>query len=383
MKYQLYLLVSFLIVNCTLTFAQKPNSKEIIYAGTFTDKGSKGLYILDFERTKGEFKELQTVTDGKSPNYLEIDPRGKFLYAVYDESVTPAPDKQGSVMAYQINPATGLLTKINEQSTAGRGPAHISIDPRGKFAYISNYGDGSLSVYTINPDGSLGQLADVVKHEGIGGDPARQKGPHVHSIIPAKDGKFIYASDLGIDKIMIYAVDQKTGKLSPAKTPFAQTGPGSGPRHLALHPSGNFAYSAAELTSTIASFRVDKSTGALTALETLSMLPDGYTGTSYAADIHFSPDGKFLYASNRGHDSLVIYAVDVKTGKLKLVGFEPTRGGHPRNFCMDKKGEFVFVANRDNDNVVVFKRDQGTGKLTYTAETKVPTVVCVKQLFLN
>ena len=383
MKYISFFLITFLIANCTLTFAQKTGPKEIIYAGTFTGKGSKGLYVLNFNRDNGQFTELQTITDGKSPNYLEIHPNGKFLYTVYDEGATPAPNQQGSVMAYQINPATGLLTKINEQPTGGRGPAHISIDPKGRCAYISNYDDGSSSVYTINPDGRLGQLADVAKHEGTGGNPARQKGPHVHSIIPAKDGKFIYVSDIGIDKIMIYAVDQKTGKVSPASTPFAQTNPGSGPRHFALHPSGNFAYSAAELTSTIASFRVNKNTGALSALETLSMLPAGYTGTSYAADIHFSPDGKFLYASNRGHDSLVIYAVDAATGKLNLVGFEPTRGGHPRNFCMDEKGEYIFVANRDNDKVVVFKRDPTTGKLTHTSETQVPTVVCVKQLFLN
>ena len=383
MKYYLLSLVAFLLIINSSTFAQKPTSKEIIYAGTFTDKGSKGLYILDFDRASGKFKELQTVSDGKNPNYLEINPAGKFLYAVYDEGATPAPDRQGSVMAYQINQKTGLLTKINEQPTGGRGPAHISIDPKGRFAYISHYADGSLSVYILNPDGRLGQLADTKKHEGTGGDPARQKGPHVHSIIPSKDGKFIYATDLGIDKIMIYAVDQKTGKVSPAKTPFAQTSPGSGPRHFAFHPSGNFAYSAAELNSTVSSFLVDKSTGALSPLETLSMLPGGYTGTSYAADIHFSPDGRFLYASNRGHDSLVIYEVDANTGKLNLVGFEPTRGGHPRNFFMDKKGEYIFVANRDNDNIVVFKRNQATGKLTFTTETKIPTVVCVKQLFLQ
>ncbi|QNF32176.1 lactonase family protein [Adhaeribacter swui] len=374
-----------ILLFCYLTaFSQKPGSKEIIYAGTFTNKGSKGLYILNFDRAQGKLTEIATVAGGQSPNYLDLHPNGKYLYAVYNEGAIPAPNQEGSVMAYQINPQTGLLTKLNEQTTGGRGPAHIAVDPKGRFVYISNYGAGNLSVYPIKPDGSLGQLADLKQHEGFSINPNRQKEPHVHQAVPSADGKFIYVSDLGIDKIMIYAVDAKTGKLSPAPTPFAQTKPGSGPRHLVIHPNGNFAYSAAELNNTVAAYKVNKATGALTALESISMLPQDFTGTSSAADIHFSPDGKFLYASNRGHDSLVIYAVDAKTGKLTLVGFEPTRGKHPRNFFVDKKGDYLFVANRDDNNVVVFKRDLKTGKLTYSGvEAQIPTVVCVQQLFLK
>lgn len=377
------LFLHVLLISCLTAWAQKPG-KEIIYAGTFTDKGSKGLYVLNFDRAQGRLTELAAVEGGKSPNYLDLHPNGKFLYAVYNEGATPAPNQEGSLMAYQINPETGFLTKLNEQSTGGRGPAHIAVDPKGRFVYSSNYGAGSLSVYPINPDGSLGQLADLKKHEGSSVHPTRQKEPHVHQVVPSGDGKFIYVSDLGTDKIMIYAVDAKTGKLSPAPTPFAQDIPGSGPRHIALHPNNNFAYSATELNNTVVAYKVNKATGALTTLESISMLPQDFTGTSSAADIHFSPDGKFLYASNRGHDSLVIYAVDSKTGKLTLVGFEPTRGKHPRNFFVDNKGDYLFVANRDDNNVVVFKRDLKTGKLTYSGvEAQIPTVVCVQQLFLK
>ncbi len=364
-------------------FAQQKGAKEILYIGTFSDRGSKGIYILGFDRTQGKLTELQTVADGEGPSFMAVHPNGRYLYVVYGKGLSPK-DQNGSVTTYQIDAATGALTRLNEQSSEGKGPCHVSVDPKGRYAYVSNYGSGNLAVYPIGKDGQLGPAADVVQHEGKGGDPGRQQGPHMHSVVPAPDGKFIYASDLGIDKVMIYQVDAKTGKLKAASQPFGANKPGSGPRHLALHPNGKFAYSAEELTSTVASFRVDKATGSLTSLETVSMLLADFTGKSYAADIHFSPDGKFLYASNRGHDSLVIYAVDAQTGKLTLVGHELTRGKHPRNFRMDAKGEYVFVANRDNDNVVVFKRDAATGKLTSTGEeAKVPAAVYVQQIFLK
>ena len=358
-------------------FAQT-SPKDIIYAGTSSARGSKGIYVFQFDRSLGKLTELQTVTEGISPNFLALSPDRKYLYAIY--STGTIQDGNGSVMSFKIDPSTGFLTKLNEQSSEGNGPANISIDPKGRFAYVSNYGGGSLAVYPINKDGALEKASDVIKHTGTSIVQGRQEGSHVHSIIPSKDGKFVYVSDLGIDKVMIYQV-QKSGKLVPAIIPFVKNVPGSGPRHFAIHPNGNFAYSAEEISSTIASFRIDKLNGSLSPLERLNMLPAGFTDKSSAADIHFSPDGKFLYASNRGHESLVIYAVDPKTGKMSLVGHENTGGKHPRNFMIDKRGEYVLTANQNTDNIVVFSRDKQTGKLIPTGEqVLVPAVLCLVQL---
>ena len=352
--------------------------KEIIYAGTSSTRGSKGIYVFEFDRSQGKLIELQTVTEGTSPGFLTVSPDRKYLYAIYGQGSRS--DGNGSVMSFKIDRATGFLTKINEQSAGGKGPAHISIDPKGRFAYVSNYGDGTLSVLPINKDGSLGSASDFIKHAGSSIVAGRQEGSHVHSIIPSPDGKFIYVSDLGIDKVMIYRV-QSNGKLTPASIPFAQNVAGSGPRHFTIHPNNNFAYSLEELSSTVTSFRITRSNGALSFQERVPMLPPDFKERNSAADIHFSPDGKFLYASNRGHESLVIYKVDSKTGKMLLVGHESTGGKHPRNFMIDKKGDFVFTANQNTDNIVVFARDKETGKLTPNGENViVPSVTCLVQL---
>ncbi len=382
MKNIFVLALSFFTFICMTTLAQSP-SKDILYVGTYSDRGSKGIYVLEFDRTNEELKEIQTLEGKESPSFLAVHPNGKYLYAVYGEGIN-ADDKNGTVAAFSIDPANGKLTKINEQSSEGSGPCHVSIDPEGKLAYVSNYGGGNLAVYPIQNDGSLSKASDMIQHSGSSVNPNRQKEPHMHSIIPSASGKFIYASDLGLDKIMIYAPDRKTGKLSPAPTPFAASKPGAGPRHFTFHPNGELAFSIEELSSTTASYRVDQKTGALSPLDRITTLPKNVTAEGNStADIHTSPDGKFVYASNRGHDSMVIYGVDAKTGKLTYVGNEPTRGAHPRNFCMDDQGEFVFVANRDNDNVVIFERDATSGKLTYTGnEAKVPAAVCIKQFRL-
>lgn len=382
MKYRSLILLSCLLLCFGAVLAQSP-SKEILYVGTYSDRGSQGIYVLEFDRTTGKLSELQTVEDKESPSFLEVHPSGKYLYAVYREGMD-AKDKNGTVTAFEIDPASGKLSKINEQSSEGAGPCHVSIDPKGKLAYVSNYGGGNLAVYPIQNDGSLGKATDVIQHSGSSVNENRQKEPHMHSIIPTENGKFIYASDLGIDKIMIYQPDRKSGKLEPAPTPYAATTAGAGPRHFTLSPDGKLAFSIEELSSTIASYHVDKKTAALSPADRVPTLPEGtQVPNNTTADIHVSPDGKFVYASNRGHDSIVIYAIDAKSGKLSYVGHEPTKGAHPRNFCMDQQGKFVFVANRDNDNVVVFDRDAASGKLSYSGnEARVPAAVCIQQLRL-
>lgn len=358
--------------------AEQPQQKEIFYVGTFSEEG---LFVLEFDREERSFGQVQRVDDKPGPNFQAIHPNGAVLYSVSSEGVGDD-DQSGSVAAYSINRQTGELSLLNMQPSQGRGPCHVSVDPLGRFIFVSNYGAGNLAVYPLREDGSIGEAVDVAQHEGSSVH-RRQANPHMHSTIPSPDGRFIYASDLGIDRIMIYAVDQQTGALSPAETPYAALEPGSGPRHYTIHPNGNFAYSVDELSNTVAGFSVDRQTGALDPIQRIGMLPDGYEEESYAADIHISPDGRFLYATNRGHDSLAIFSLDSDTGLLELIGHEPTRGGHPRNFAIDSHGEFIFMTNRDNDNLVLFERDRETGLLTYTGvEVEIPRAICVTQHFL-
>lgn len=378
----LAIIIGVLLLVSTLTLAQ-PSSQDILYVGTYADRGSQGIYVLAFDRTTGTLSERQTVKDKESPSFLAIHPNGKYLYAVHREG-KDAQDKNGTVTAFAIDPTDGKLSKINEQSSEGPGPCHVSIDPLGGLAYVSNYSGGSLAAYPIRPDGSLGEASEMIQHTGSSINPNRQQEPHMHSIIPSADGDMVYASDLGTDKIMLYRPDRSSGELSPAESPFATSTPGAGPRHFALHPSGAWAFSIEELSSTMASYQVDEGTGSLSLVDRATTLPEGASveGNS-TADIHVSPDGKFVYGSNRGHNSIVIYAIDTDTGKLTYVGNESTRGERPRNFCMDSRGEFVWVANRDTDNVVVFQRDANSGKLTYTGnEIKIPAAVCIQQLRL-
>ncbi|HLU90545.1 MAG TPA: lactonase family protein, partial [Cyclobacteriaceae bacterium] len=266
----------------------------------------------------------------------------------------------------------------------GAGPCHVSVDPKGKYVYISNYGGGNLAVYPIQKNGGLGPATDVVQHTGSSVDPGRQKQAYMHSIIPSANGQYIYASDLGVDKVFAYKVNRNNGTLS--EVAYASSTPGSGPRHFAIHPNNRFAFSVEELSSTIASFEINPKTGALSPLERVPMLSPDFPSDkdSWAADIHVSPDGKFVYASNRGQDDLVIYGIHPETGKLSLVGYEPTRGGHPRNFYMDEQGDFILVANRDNDHFVMFDRDKQSGTLSFSGkEVQVPAPVCLKMLRLK
>ena len=378
MKKIFVLITSVLVLLVQSSCSDQSSQKELLYIGTAS---GEGLYVLEFDREERTFNQIQHVSE-RTGGFQAIHPNGKFLYTISGESLTPE-NEYGSVAAYQINQDTGMLSFINIQSTEGRGPAHVSIDPQGRFAYISNYGEGNLSSYPIKEDGSLGESVSVIQHEGSSVNERRQGEPHVHSITPSADGKYIYASDLGMDKIMIYVVDQETGELSPGESPYVEIEPGSGPRHFTFHPQEDFAYSVDELSSTVTVLSFDSSTGALHQVERVDMLPEDYDEASYSADIHISPDGNFLYATNRGHDSLAIYRIDRSTGQLELLGHESTRGRHPRNFAMDKHGEFIFMTNRDDNNLVLFERNLDTGLLEYTGvEFEALKAICVTQHFL-
>ncbi|WP_197933087.1 lactonase family protein [Spirosoma aureum] len=353
--------------------AQAQSGKEIMYVGTYSVRGSEGVYVFEFDRAAGTMQPLQSVSNAKSPSFLAIHPSGKYLY-----SVNEGADKLGGVSAYAIDKATGKLQFLNGQSSLGGGPCHISIDQTGKTAFVSNYGGGSLAVLPINADGTLSAAADSVQDAGTGPNEKRQEKAHVHSATLAPDNRFVYVADLTTDKLNIFDVDAKTSTVKPASTPYVSVKPGSGPRHFTFHPNGKYAYLVEELTSTVAVLSRNPKTGALTVIEdNVKTLPADFTGQNTSADIHIDPSGKFLYQSNRGANTLAIFAIG-SDGKLTKVADQPTEGKTPRNFLIDPKGDFVFVAHQDSDNITIFKRDQKTGKLTYTGQSvKVPAPVCV------
>ncbi|GAB4045938.1 lactonase family protein [Spirosoma litoris] len=358
----------------TSLVAQAQSGKEIMYVGTYSLRGSEGIYVFEFDRKTGTMQPLQSVSNAKSPSFLAIHPSGKYLYSVNEG----AAKTEGGVSSYAVDRATGKLTYMNGQSSLGSGPCHVSVDQTGKTAFVSNYGGGSLAVLPIKADGTLGEATDSVQDTGTGPNTQRQDKAHVHSATLAPDNRFVYVADLTTDKLNIFDVDVKASKVKPASMPYVTVKPGSGPRHFTFHPNGKYAYLVEELTSSVAVFSRNPKTGALTMLEdNVKTLPSDFTGSNTSADIHIDPAGKFLYQSNRGYNSLAIFAIGAD-GKLTKVGDQPTEGKTPRNFLIDPKGEFVFVAHQDSDNITIFKRDQKTGKLTYTGQSvSVPAPVCV------
>lgn len=377
----------FVIFLCICLFSFSGSSaqqeKEILYAGTFFGTGSEGIYVFEFDRAKGKLTWIQTVPTLESPTYLEIHPSGRFLYAVNRGPVEEM-QNSGSVSAFSIDRKTGKLALLNQRPSYGNGPCHISIDQTGKWAFISNYQEGNFVVMSLFDDGLVGSSAGARKHLGHSVNAERQEKPHVHSAVVAPDNNFILVSDLGTDKIHSYKLNHANGRIDDAATPFLAVSPGCGPRHLAFHPNGKYAYSAEELTSTVAVMGYDKATGGLTMIaDSIVSLPATFTGNNTAADIHVHPNGKFLYLSNRGYNSLAIFSID-PSGMIKLIGQQDTKGKIPRNFLIDLKGEFVWVANQDSNNIVTFRVNPGTGKLQFVSNaTGIPSPVCLKMLTLN
>lgn len=363
----------FTVVNA---FAQ--TSREILYVGTFSVRGSQGIYVFDFNRAKQSLTLKQTVPSLESPTFLEIHPSQKYLYSV-NRGKADVNDHGGSISAYGIDLATGRLSGINHKSSYGDGPCYVEVDKTGKFVFISNYHEGNLTVLSLFPDGSLGSVSEAKKYSGSSVHPDRQQSPHIHASVISQNNRFLYVTDLGSDKIYIYDFNAEKGTLTPSATPEFDVTPGAGPRHLAFHPSGNFAYLAEELTSTVGVFGVDQATGSLTLLQdSVISLPPNFEGKNISADIHTDPAGKFLYMSNRGADLISIFAIG-EDGRIELKGHEGTRGQTPRNFLIEPKGEFMFVANQDSDTIQLFRINQKNGNLTAVGKpVSVPSPVCLK-----
>lgn len=361
------------VMSCLSALAQK----EIIYVGTYSVRGSEGIYVYEFDRKTGAMQQIQAMGNAKSPSFLALHPSGNYLYSV-NEGSQIGPNNAGAVSAYAIDAKTGKLAFLNTQSSLGNGPCHITIDKTGKTAFVSNYGGGSLAVLPILSDGKLAVATDSVIDVGSGPNKQRQEKPHVHSAILSPSNKTVYVSDLGTDQINQLKINASTATVESAKPPFVPVKPGSGPRHLTFHPNGQFAYVVEELTSSVAIFRRNTATDELVLLQDgVKTLADNFDKKNTSADIHIDPAGRFLYQSNRGENTLAIFAI-APDGMLTKVGSQPTMGKEPRNFLIDPKGEFLFAANQNSDNIVLFRRDTKTGKLTYSGKTvAVPSPVCV------
>jgi len=360
-----------------LALAAPPLKKlNLVFIGTYSGAKSQGIYVSRFDSDKGDLSSPELAAEMKNPSFLSLSPNGKFLYAVGEmENFGGKPS--GSVAAFRIRDASGKLELLNEQSSEGTGPCHLALDGSGKFLLVANYDAGSFEVLPIR-QGALGAPIDLIQHRGSSVNPRSQAGPHAHCVVTDKNNRRLLVTDLGLDKIMIYGFDSGTGQLTQNQKPWFQTKPGAGPRHFAFHRNGLWAYVINELDSTMTALAYDPASGELKEKQTISTLPANFTGKSYCAELQVAPSGKFLYGSNRGHDSIVVYSIDQTTGELGLVEHTSTRGKWPRNFAIEPGGRWLLAANQNSDGVVSFAIDPKSGKLSPSGHSvEIPVPVCV------
>jgi 6-phosphogluconolactonase len=359
---------SFLALSASLPWlaalppgAHAAGKSYFAYVGTYTAQTSKGIYAYRFDTATGKLAPVGLVAEIQSPSFLAVHPNQRFLYAVSEAS-------DGSVASYSIDHRSGKLTALNSVSSKGGGPCHINLDKTGGTVAVANYNTGSVAAFPVGADGRLGEASGFDQHHGSSANPQRQKGPHAHSVVFSPDNRFLMSCDLGLDQVLIYRFDPKKSSLTANDPPFGTVEPGSGPRHFAFHPSAKFAYAINEIASTVTAFAYDAARGALTGLQTLSTLPEGKFEGNSTAEIEMHPSGKFLYGSNRGHNSIAVFAVDQKKGTLTLIQNESTQGGPPRNFALDPSGRYLLAGNQDTDTIVLFRIDAQTGKLAPTGD---------------
>ncbi|HXC87535.1 MAG TPA: lactonase family protein [Candidatus Cybelea sp.] len=350
----------------------------IAYVGTYTaTTSSKGIYALRFDAEKGQLTSLGVAAETADPSFLAVHPNGKYLYAV-NEISTFNGGSGGAVSAFSISAKTGALKFLNQVPTRGAGPCHVSVDKSGAYVLVANYDGGSIASFAVHEDGSLGTASGFVQHSGSGPNKQRQEGPHAHWIGTSPDNRFALAVDLGLDQVIVYGFDSSKGIFKPVLSGFAKVKPGAGPRHLAFHPNGKFAYVLSEMDSSVTVFSYQAKNGAFSSLQTISALPKEYAGRKEAAEIAVDPSGKFLYTSNRGHDSIAIFEINPAKGTLKSLGQVLSGGQTPRHFAIDPTGTFLLAENQESNNIVVFHIDPATGNLTPTGQTiEVPSPVCI------
>ncbi|MBL0201640.1 MAG: lactonase family protein [Chitinophagaceae bacterium] len=376
MKHKFLLLVFLFLYGVTA----KAQQLSYLITGTYTSGKSEGIYVYQFNSDHGSAKAVSSIKIS-NPSFVAVSPDEKFVYSVEEDAANNG--KEGEVSAFSFNKETGKLSFLNRKPTGGDHPCYVSVDKTGRWVAAGNYSSGSLSLMPVLADGSLGTATSIIRHEGSGPNIGRQASPHVHGTFFSPDNRFLFVPDLGIDKVMIYAFDETTGKLTTAKQAFAESLPGSGPRHISFHPSNKYAYLMQELSGTVTAFKYKN--GKLKSRQIISSMPAGDTSFAGSADIHVSPDGKFLYASNRAEsNTIAIFSINQKNGKLSPVGHQSTLGKTPRNFNFDPAGNFLLVANQNSDQVVIFKINKETGLLTDTGNRiDVGKPVCLKWISIQ
>jgi 6-phosphogluconolactonase len=357
----------------------RPSAKYFVYVGTYTAEGSdsKGIYAYRFESGSARLTPIGLVAETVNPSFLAVHPNHRFLYAV-NEVGNYQGEKSGAVSAFAIDHASGKLTLLNQVASTGGDPCYISLDKAGKHVLVANYAGGSVAVFPVLEDGRLGEASAFVQHGGRGTNPERQEGPHAHSIDLSPDNRFAIVDDLGLDESLVYGFDVVKGSLAVDPT-IAKADNGAGPRHFAFHPNGRFAYVINEMQSAVSVFRYNQVTGGLLKLQTISSLPKDFSGHSEAAEIQVHPSGRFLYASNRGHDSIAVFSIDQNKGTLTPIEYAPTKGASPRNFEIAPDGALLFAANEKSDNIVLFKINPKSGRVTPTGKVlEMAQPVCIR-----
>jgi 6-phosphogluconolactonase len=354
---------------------------DFLYVGTYTEGGrSEGIHLVRIDRRSGQLRKVGSIDSGPNPSFLAIHPNRRVLYAVNElEKYKGRPT--GAVSAFAIARDSGALTRLNEQPSEGGAPCYVSVDRSGQVVLLANYVGGSIALLPIQPNGALAPAAHVVQHTGKGPNAERQEAPHAHCILPDPSNRFVLAADLGVDRVFVYRLDVESKSLRYVEAGDGVMRPGAGPRHIAFHPTLPLVFVANELDSTVAMLRFDAERGALSLFETHSTVPAGWTGTNYPADIHVASDGRTLYVSNRGHNSIAVFSVAESSGALRLDQVISSGGDWPRNFSLDPSERWLLVANQRSDSVVVFRRDPDSGWLTPTRQRiSIPSPVCLRFL---
>jgi 6-phosphogluconolactonase len=358
------------------------NAEYILYIGTNTRTKSKGIYAYRFQPSTGNVSFIGLAAETPYPSWIAVHPSLKYLYAANESELKAAPGQPSTISSFAIDRRTGALTFLNKASAGGQGPCHVSVDKTGKVLFAGNYRTGNVEAISILADGRLGQSTAHMQHTAPpepAGTPPRKVTPRAHCVMTSPNNRFLLAADLGVDQVFVYRLDAAKGTLSPNDPPSAKVTPGAGPRHFTFHPNGRFVYVINEFASTVITFAFQASKGVLTEIQTVSALPQGFTGKSTGAEVEVDRSGKFLYGSNRGHDSIALFAIDSKKGTLTFVETVPSQGRTPRHFSLDPTGGYLFVANQDGQNVVLFRVDAKTGRLTPTGQVLMdsPEPTCV------
>jgi 6-phosphogluconolactonase len=342
---------------------------QLVYFGTYTGGKSQGIYVAEFEPGTGKLGQARLVAKTENPTFLALSPGNKVLYAVNEVGDFQGRNS-GAVSAFKMDTETGDLSLLNQQPSGGSGPCHLAVAENGGCVLVANYGSGSVAVLPIEADGRLRAPSASIQHRGSSVNHERQEGPHAHFITWSPDNRVVLACDLGLDQIMLYRLNAAQTSLISNDPPFFRIKAGSGPRHLAFDPKGHFAYVLSEMLSTLTCCAYDSDTGQLKEIQTVSTLPENYSGASTGAEVQMHPAGRFVYASNRGHNSIAVFEVDSGTGRVRLVQTEPSQGKTPRHFCVDPTGRWLIVENQDSDNVVVFAVNLSTGHLSETGHSQ-------------